>query len=103
VTLREVIEAAAADLDAVEASTTGDGTTTWSRGAEPFAAMRGSDGAAEFALDPAVAAAAVRTPDTTPSPRGPGWVLFQPVVLDPHGVDRARAWFASAHRRTGRR
>ena len=100
--LREVIEAAAADLGSVDASMTGDGTTTWSRGDEPFAAVR-SDGGAEFALDPAVAAAAMQTPDTTPSPRGPGWVLFQPIALDAHGVDRARAWFASAHRRTASR
>ena len=47
--------------------------------------------------------AAIRTPDATPSPRGPGWVAFAPAELDDHAADRAVAWFASAHRRLGPR
>ena len=54
---------------------------------------------AEFRLDPAVAAAALRTPDTSPSPRGADWVAFSPAALDGHALDRAKAWLASAWRR----
>jgi hypothetical protein len=58
--------------------------------------------AAEFRLDPPVAAAALRTPDTGPSRRGEGWVRFRPDVLDHHALDRAEAWFGSAWRRAER-
>jgi hypothetical protein len=56
---------------------------------------------AEFRLDPLVAGAALRTPDTGPSPRGADWVAFEPAVLDVAAVDRAEAWFLSAARRAG--
>jgi hypothetical protein len=56
-------------------------------------------GAAEFRLDPLVAKAALRTPDTESSNRGPDWVRFGPQALDGHAVDRAEAWLASAWRR----
>ena len=82
-------------------STAPDGGVTWSRGGRPFAAVSGDGRAAEFALDPAVAAAATRTPDVGPSSRGAGWVRFAPATLDDHGRDRATAWFESAHRRLG--
>jgi len=96
--LPELLTAAAAALSEVTSSPTRDGEVTWATGGDVFAVL-GSDGAsAEFALDRAVAAAAVRTPDTAPSPRGPGWVLFRPETLDSHGKDRASAWFASACR-----
>ena len=62
-----------------------------------FAALAGDR--AEFRLDPLVARAALRTPGTSPSPRGPDWVAFAPAVLDDGAVDRAEAWFLSAHRR----
>jgi hypothetical protein len=65
-------------------------------GGRPFAVLRRDH--LEVALDPAVAAAAQRTPDVTSSPRGPGWVRFRPRVLDGHAVDRAQAWLRSAHR-----
>ena len=55
--------------------------------------------AASFRLDPTLAAAAARTPDTQPATRGPEWVTFRPVELDGHAVDRARAWFSAAARR----
>jgi hypothetical protein len=42
--------------------------------------------------------AALRTPDTAPSPRGPDWVAFAPEVLDDPAIDRAEAWFLSGHR-----
>ena len=48
-----------------------------------------------------IAAAAARTPDTAPSPRGPDWVRFNPRELDPHALDRLGAWLELAYRRAG--
>jgi hypothetical protein len=98
VTLRELLATAATELEEAAAATLANGEISWSRGEGPFAMVL-ADGAAEFQLELAVAAAAVRTPDTVPSPRGKGWVLFRPATLDAHGADRATAWFVSAYRR----
>jgi hypothetical protein len=54
---------------------------------------------AEIRLDRQVAAAAARTPDTAPSPRGPEWIRFNPRELDAHALDRLGAWLELAHRR----
>jgi hypothetical protein len=102
VTLPDLLAAAASELPQIVAATGPDRTVTWSRGDRAFA-MLAADGAAAFALDPAVAAAAVRTPDTTPSGLGAGWIRFAPAVLDEHAADRAVAWFVSAHRRAAPR
>lgn len=96
-TLRELLATAATGLEEAAAATLADGEISWSRGGDPFAMVLG-DGAAEFELDLAVAAAAIRTPDTVSSSRGKGWVLFRPATLDAHGADRATAWFVSAYR-----
>lgn len=72
-------------------------TTTWSRDGVAFAAL-GPTGI-EIRLDPAIAAAATRTPDAAPSPRGRDWVRFNPRELDAHAVDRLRAWLELACRR----
>jgi hypothetical protein len=96
VTLRALLEKAADDLEDVESVEVGDGVE-WRRGGRVFAAD--SDDAAEFRLDPLVATAALRTPDTGPSQRGPDWVRFNPETLDGHAIDRAEAWLASAWRR----
>jgi hypothetical protein len=53
---------------------------------------------AELRLRREVAAAALRTPDTTASPRGPGWIRFAPPLLDEFARDRAAAWLESAWR-----
>ncbi len=53
-------------------------------------------GALEVRLRPAVAAAALRTPDVESSPRGRGWVRFVPSGLDDFARDRALAWLESA-------
>lgn len=74
-------------------------TMTWSLGSTAFAVL-GTTGI-EIRLDPAIAAAASRTPDTAPSPRGVEWVRFNPRELDGHAVDRLRAWLELAHRRAG--
>ena len=98
VTLRDVLDEAAADLDDVEAVTSGDGLE-WRRGGRPFAALTGD--VAEFQLDGPVASAAARTSDTLASKRGPDWVRFSPSSLDQYAVDRARAWLAFAWRCVG--
>ena len=74
-------------------------TTTWTRNGTAFAVL-GPTGI-ELRLDPAIAAAATRTPDTAPSPRGTDWVRFKPRELDGHAVDRLEAWFELAYRRAG--
>jgi hypothetical protein len=102
VSLREVLDAAAA-LPGVAVASLPDGAVSWARDGRSFAFLSSDGSTAEFALDDAVAAAATRTPDVTPSGRGSGWVAFRPAALDDHAVDRAVAWFASAYRRLGPR
>ncbi len=63
---------------------------------ERFAVLGG--GPVDLRLRPEVASAALRTPDASPSPRGPGWVRFGPPVLDGFARDRAIAWLESAWR-----
>jgi hypothetical protein len=101
--LTEVLLGAAEEAGTAIRSEAG-GLTTWSAGSPqtPFATLAG--GRAEFRLDPVIAQAALRTPGTVASPRGPEWVAFDPVVVDDGAVDRAEAWFLAAHRRaSGRR
>lgn len=100
--LRDVLGEAATAMADLEAEPDPDGAVMWMRVGRPFAALSADGTAAEFWLDPPVAAAASRTPDVAPSERGPGWVRFSPAVLDDHGIDRAVAWFGSAHRRLAR-
>ena len=76
-----------------------EGTTAWSRGDRPFAAL--GPAAIEIRLDPEIAAAASRTPDTAPSTRGPEWISFSPGELDSHAIDRLRAWLELAYRLAG--
>jgi hypothetical protein len=94
-TLAEVLASAADELDGIKAEADGP-TTTWSAGGRAFATLFGEW--AEFRLDPMVARAALRTPDAAISVRGPDWVSFAPTVLDDAAIDRAEAWFLSAHR-----
>jgi hypothetical protein len=91
-----LLEATAADLEAVVRQAVGGGVE-WSTGGIVFAAVSGDR--AEFRLARPVVAAALRTPDTSASDRGPDWVAFAPHDLDGHAVDRAAAWLASAWRR----
>ena len=76
-----------------------DGVVTWSRVGTAFAAL-GPNGI-ELRLDRVVAAAATRTPDTAPSPRGKEWIRFNPHELDGHALDRLRAWLELAYKRAG--
>ncbi|MEA2673783.1 MAG: hypothetical protein QOI92_975 [Chloroflexota bacterium] len=85
----------AADLADAHSTTEGP-ATTWSRGERVFGVL-GPDGI-ELRLEPAIAAAAARTPDAAPSPRGTDWVRFSPRELDGHATDRLTAWFDFAYR-----
>lgn len=87
----------AAGMADVRLAPTGTGVVEWSRGGRAFAALEAD--AVELRLDPAIAAAALRTPDTGPSTRGLPWVRFAPTVLDGHAIDRVTAWFGLAYRR----
>ncbi|MEO8571862.1 MAG: hypothetical protein ABI553_09190 [Chloroflexota bacterium] len=94
-----MLDDSAGDLEGIDVTTGAGGELTWSHAGRRFAVLSGDGRAADFELDPAVAAAATRTPDVAPSGRGPGWVRFAPAALDDHGADRASAWLASAYRR----
>jgi hypothetical protein len=95
-TLAEALQAEAADLDGVVV-TEMPGGIEWRRDGVEFASLVGD--AVEFRLSAAVAAAAMRTPGTGPSAKGPGWVRFRPAPVDGHALDRAVAWLGSASRR----
>ncbi len=56
----------------------------------------------EVGLEPSIATAALRTPDTQPSMRGAGWIVFMPRKTDQFALDRAEAWVKLAHRRAFR-
>src|SRR5205807_10333312 len=94
--LRERVAALARALDDATSEPAAD-IETWSVADRPFAILHGQ--AIEIRMDPAVAHAATRTPDTSASNRGPEWIRFEPAVLDEHAVDRLEAWFAHAYRR----
>ena len=81
-----------ADVERVEAKD----EVTWARSGHPFAALAGD--LLEVRLQEPVARAALRTPDTSASARGEGWVRFAPASLDRYAADRARAWIESAWR-----
>jgi len=57
-TLRELLADAACQLDGVATDLEPDGTVTWSRAGRLFSSVDPGGAVAEFALDPAVAAAA---------------------------------------------
>lgn len=99
-TLRSTLSAAADDAG-VAPVTAPDGAVEWAIDGRPFATLDADGSRAAFRLDPVLATAARRTPDTGASSRGPEWVEFWPGTLDGHAVDRATAWFAAAARRAG--
>jgi hypothetical protein len=102
VTLAELLADAAEPLTDVSATVDPAGGILWDRVGRPFAAVSVDGTFADFRLDTAIAEAARRTPDTSPSRRGPEWVRFSPETLDDHALDRAEAWFGSAWRRAER-
>jgi len=64
-------------------------------------ATRPSENVIELRLGEEIGEAAMRTPDTQPSARGPDWVRFAPAQWDEHAVDRLEAWFRVAWRMAG--
>jgi hypothetical protein len=52
----------------------------------------------ELRLGEEIGEAAMRTPDTGPSSRGPAWVRFAPQEWDELAFDRLEAWFRVAWR-----
>jgi hypothetical protein len=85
----------AGELEGIEAVGATE-ARTWSVGGTVFA--RETPDGVELRLDPAVAAAALRTADTHRSHDGPDRIVFRPGVLDRFAEDRLRAWFAHACR-----
>jgi hypothetical protein len=74
--------------------------TMYEVGGRLFAAAAG--GKAEFLLKTDIARAALRTPRTEPSARGPDWVVFEPPEEpDQYDLDRLRSWFDMAARTAG--
>lgn len=99
-TLDERVEAVIEELDGVTRQRDGE-SVAYATGGRVFAVLM--QDLLEVALDPAIAAAALRTPDTLASSRGPGWVAFTPDGIDRFALDRAESWIRLAHRRaTGR-
>lgn len=99
--LAEALALRASDLAPLEHASAPDTAVTYSRAGRPFAVIEPGGLSASFLLSPAVGDAALRTPDTTPSARGPGWVTLRPALVDGHALDRTTAWFESAWRHAG--
>jgi hypothetical protein len=97
-TLQSVLDAAGSAVADARVATAGP-TTSWAHGHQVFAIFDGEG--VELRLDIPIAAAAMKTPDTTVSTRGPDWVRFSPSTLDAHAIDRLTAWFALGYRRAG--
>jgi len=94
-TLVALLAARAGDLESALLMPAGDATEV-AVGGVVVAVL--APGSLEVRLRPAVAAAALRTPDVAPSERGSGWVRFGPGVVDDFARDRAVAWLESAVR-----
>jgi hypothetical protein len=86
------------ELDEIEPAAV-DGGTAYVRHGLVFAVREGST--LSFRLLPEVVAAALRTPDTSSSPRGTDWISLNAAAQDPFVLDRALAWFESAWRLAG--
>lgn len=100
-TLTEALARRAADLAPLERGLAADTAVTYARAGLPFAVIEPGGLSASFLLSPAVADAALRTADATPSARGRGWVTLRPALVDGHALDRTTAWFESAWRHAG--
>ena len=59
-------------------------------------AHRAGEETIDLRLGPEIGEAALRTPDTHPSSRGPDWISFAPKGWDDMAVDRLQAWFQLA-------
>jgi hypothetical protein len=95
-TLDERVEAVIEELDGVTRERDGE-SIAYAAGGRVFAVLM--QDLLEVALDPAIATAALRTPDTLASLRGTGWIAFTPDGIDRFALDRADAWVRLAYRR----
>jgi hypothetical protein len=93
-TLEELLSATGREVGADSFALSGG--VEFRRHGRPFASSAGN--VAEMKLDPEIAEAALRTPATSPSARGSGWVRLAPGEADEMASDRAKAWFLSAWR-----
>jgi hypothetical protein len=98
VSLEAALLEAAADLPDVVLRTSGQ-RHDFLVGSRVVASLEA--GAATYRLDPAVVAAALRTPDTRRSGGASDEIVFAPRTLDRYAADRAVAWLGSAVRRAG--
>jgi hypothetical protein len=98
--LAEATDRLAAALDDVGRHVVGK-AVEYARAGVTFATL--DAGRLSFRLRPEIVAAALRTPDTTPSSRGHEWIALALVatVPDSFALDRAEAWFESAWRFAG--
>ncbi len=85
------------ELDEVSRSVHGE-VVAYARGGAVFARVSGT--ALEVRLPADIAAAALRTTDTSAGSE-PGWVDFTPKDDERHVGDRAAAWFQTAWRHAG--
>lgn len=93
-TLESHLTEVAAEVGAEGAK--GTGGSEFRRDGQAFAFAAGN--VVEVKLDPEIAEAALRTPSTSGSSRGAGWVRLAPDETTQMDLDRARAWFLSAWR-----
>lgn len=108
--LASAVEAAANEVGAARSSMSpGSGSVPRSNGVDEVVGYLREEtlfavsvqGRLEVRLPADIADAALRTPDTTASPRGAGWIAFVPRTAERHVADRARAWFVTAWRNAG--
>ncbi len=95
-TIDERVEAVIETLTGVSRQRDGE-AVAYAAGGRVFAVLMPD--LLEVALDPSIATAALRTPDTQASSRGNGWIAFTPDGIDRFALDRAEAWVRLAHRR----
>ena len=94
--LDDLVDGLAAELGDVSAVPR-DGRVGWERDGIEFARVSAS--VLEVRLPEDIAAAALRTPDTSPIAGELGWIRFTPSSDERHVADRAEAWFHTAWRR----
>jgi hypothetical protein len=96
---RELLDDVATGHPAV-ARRDAEGATVYEVGGQPIAVVAAAS--TEFRLRADMVRAALRTPGTTTSARGPEWVAFEvPPELERYDVDRLRSWFEMSARLAG--
>jgi hypothetical protein len=98
-TLEEFLSELAVELGAT-IDRTSPPTMEFRRDRRTFAVATGST--VDLRLDSEIAVAALGTPSTQASQRGPEWVRLTVDTTQTHDLDRARAWFLSAYRNAER-